>query len=155
MYRIIDEISTARGMTYVRVRFWNDQADHDARPTQPRIVKDFLMQLVSTASRIVTNEDGWYKRLSDGVFIDPSTLEPGDLTVWEKEAVSRPVAEEIEANLEAYYDRATARTETGDRTSVRSNERTQDDPRGILARQDVQDLVGTGRERVAGGGGGR
>ncbi len=115
-YRI-DEVSNevTTGETYVVVSFWNTEAGRLAGEP-PTLVNDFLMTLRDEGERIVTNLDGWYKRLSDGVFIDPETLADDDATKWERETVKRDVPAEIRANIERYITRAVAKDWSGDHT---------------------------------------
>lgn len=113
----VQEVSTEdeTGLTYVLVHFW-DTLTAAQRGDPPVLVNDFLMQLQDQGTRIVTNEDGWFKRLSDGVFIDPETLEADDQTEWEREAYRVDAPAVVQANIEAYIVRAAARNYSGDHT---------------------------------------
>lgn len=158
-YRI-DEISNevSTGATYVLVSFWNTDVEQKA-DDPPILVNDFLMTLRDTAERIVTNHAGWLKRLSDGVFIDPATLAADDATVWEFESVTIDVPAQIQANIEGYIVRATAKDWAGDHTADASKpfyeggalraqrpslmyERDAVDRNGVTSRTDVQSLLG-------------
>jgi hypothetical protein len=142
----IQEISTeaATGLTYVLVHFWIDEAARlDGDP--PDLVNDFRMQLLDEAERVVTNGDGWLKRLSDGVFMDPETLEPDDETEWERETYTVDTPAVVLANIEAYIERAEARGYSGDHTGDASK------PFRIGGVERVQ-RVGEAIERVAASG---
>jgi hypothetical protein len=159
-YRIIEvsnEVTT--GETYVAVEFWPD-ADAFQRGEDPTLTNDFIMRLRHNAVRIVTDGRGFWKRLSDGVFVDPARLQDGDATVWERETFQRDLAAEIKTNIETYADRADAAGWTGDHTAdstkpflvagevipqrsdspllVRDNQ----DRNGATKRAEVQALVG-------------
>jgi len=138
MFCKIIEVSTAKasGHTYVLVHFWRDKANFDAGKPPAR-VNDFLMQLRPTGQRVVTNAEGWLKRKSDGVFIDPATLErEKPEPEWEREIFDRDLPVEIRANIEAYWPRAEAKGYPSDHTSHRI-QRDNSDPYGVLARPDV------------------
>jgi len=146
LFYIIDEITTEKvvGHTYLSVRFWADKAVFDAG-NPPLLVNDFVMQLRPTRRERVTNRDGWWKRLSDGVFIDPATLDP-DLTYeWEMETVDVDVPAVIRANIEAYWYRAQLRGDRGSKTDPRI-QRDARDPHSILSRPDVTALRSLGHE---------
>lgn len=148
MYYHIKEVSTETkvGHTYVLVHFWVDKASFDAKDS-PLLENDFLMQLRPTRQERVTNQDGWWKRLSDGVFVDPDMLDP-DLTYeWEMETVTVDVPRVIRANIERYWQRAQARSETGNKTDTRI-QRNSTDPHDILSRSDVVALRDSGKEMV-------
>lgn len=121
MYTELTEINrvTGTGHMYVLVSFWRSQAWHDAgNPAD--LVNDFVMQLRRTVVRVVTNGDGWWQRDSDGVFVDPATVEPGDTTAWRRETVTKTRADllgEIRANVRAYVREAVARDYRGDHTA--------------------------------------
>ncbi len=163
----ISEISTVKdsSLTYVLVDFWaNRQSLRGGDP--PVLTNDFLMQLQTTSIRIITNEEGWLKA-TDGTFIDPATLTPDDpQPEWERETVPRDVAAEIKDNISGYWQRAVESQLTGDHTANPTNpfykkgkivpqkgstppvKRDQSDPKGILAKQDIQDLIGIEIEGV-------
>lgn len=115
-YRI-DEISNevSTGETYVLVSFWETEASRLAGDP-PYLVNDFLMTLRDQGTRIVTNRDGWYKRASDGVFIDPATLAEDDRTEWERETYTIDAPAIVEDNIAAYIRRAEANDYSGDHT---------------------------------------
>ena len=129
----------ATGHTYILVHFWQDKA---AQSKAPDRINDFLMQLRPTGERIATNAQGWFKRKSDGKFIDPATLDPQkEPPEWERETVDRDLPAEIWANIEAYWDRAQAKSYAADNTDTRI-QRDKSDPHGVLARPDVAALEG-------------
>ena len=157
LYRI-DEISSevSTGATYVLVSFWLSQGAIDRREP-PYLTNDFLMQLAPAGVRTVTNNDGWPKRLSDGVFIDPATLVLDDKTKWEREVFTVDLPAQIRGNIDAYIANATANEWAGDHTGdaakpfyvrgklVRQGPtpafvRDDVDRAGVLARADVQAL---------------
>ena len=146
MYYHIQEVSTETkaGHTYVLVYFWVDKASFDRRDS-PLLKNDFIMQLRSTRQERVTNDDGWYKRLSDGVFVDPATLDPDLSYEWEMETVDVDVPKIIHANIERYWRRAQARGDTGNKTDTRI-QRGDSDPHNILSRSDVVTLNDSGKE---------
>lgn len=134
-YKIVDlQTVQATGLLYVLVHFWENQ-----NVGEPDRINDFLMQLRPTGERIVTNVDGWYKRLSDGVFIDPEKLAIDDKTKWERETFDRDLPAEIKSNIEAYWQRAEGKGYPADHTDSRI-ERDDSDPHGVLARADVMAL---------------
>ena len=143
MFYQIVEVSTdkASGHTYVLVHFWRDKADQ-VKGKPPDRVNDFLMQLRPTGERVVTDGNGWYKRLSDGVFIDPTKLADDDATKWEWETYDRDLPAEVKANIEAYWERAEAKGYPGDQADPRIK-RDDSDPYGVLARPDVGALKDT------------
>lgn len=136
IYKIV-EVSTdkASGHTYVLAHFWRVSADQIAGKPPDRI-NDFLMQLRPTGERVITNTDGWFKR-TDGVFVDPEVV-TGD-EAWERETVDRDLPTEIQANIEAYWARAEAKSYPADH-STSTIQRDDSDPHGVLARADVLSL---------------
>ena len=148
LYRIV-EVSTdkASGHTYVLVHFWRRRADYQAGKPPDR-VNDFLMQLRPTGERIVTNVQGWPKRKSGGVFVDPATLGPEKPEPeWERETHDRDLPAEIKANIEAYWARAEAKGYPPDHANV-SIQRDNSDPHGVLVRPNVAALRGAGVEKL-------
>lgn len=148
IYKIV-EISTdkASGHTYVLVHFWWAKADFDAAKPPDR-KNDFLMQLRPTGVRIVTDGNGWYKRLSDGKFIDPETLDlEKSQPEWERETYDRALPAEMKANIEAYWQRAEGKSYPTDHADSRI-ERDNSDPHGVLARPEVTALRGITEERL-------
>ncbi len=147
VYKIV-EVSTdkASGHTYVLAYFWRRRAAYQTGKPAGR-VNDFLMQLRPTGERIVTNVQGWPKRKSGGVFVDPATLGPEKPEPeWERETVDRDLPAEIRANIEAYWGRAEEAEAGGkpypaNHTSPRI-QRDNSDPHGVLARPDVAALRG-------------
>ncbi len=147
LYKIL-QVSTDRatGHTYVLVHFWRDKADQ-ILGKEPDRVNDFLMQLRPTGVRIVTNRDGWYKRLNDGVFVNPETLDPDEpQPEWERETIDRDLPTEIKANIEAYWERAESGGFPANHTN-RAIQRDNSDPHDVLARADVVALRGEKVER--------
>ncbi|MGE3314016.1 MAG: hypothetical protein AB7O26_02790 [Planctomycetaceae bacterium] len=115
----IEDISTdkASGHTYVLVRFWTDEAAR-TRGDAPILVNDFLMQLRPTGERVVTDEQGRWKR-KDGSYIDwnspqaPEFIDKADL---ETEPFERDILQEMAAGIERYIVRAEAEQFRGDHT---------------------------------------
>jgi len=142
-YRI-EEVSTDRasGHTYVLAHFWQRKA-HCRSGKPPARINDFLMQLRPTGERIVTNAEGWLKR-KDGVFVDPEAVQ-GD-EEWERETFDRDLPTQIQANIEAYWERAEAKGYPVDHSNQHI-QRDESDPHGVLAREDVRALRGAGVER--------
>lgn len=135
-------------LTYSLVRFWRSEEWHDAGK-RPDNTESFLSNPVSTGVRIVTDENGWRKRLSDGVFVDPTTLPIDDRTQWERESytidVPSRLIEEWEEYWVKYEDEILAgqrAADTADRT-VRLKDTTERDP--VITRSDVASLRGTKR----------
>lgn len=142
MFYRIAEVSTdkATGHLYALVDFWASKADFDAAKP-PVLINDFLMQLRPTGQRIVTNAQGWLKRI-DGVFIDRETLVPGQPEPeWERETIDRDLPAEIRTNIEAYWKRAQVRGDSGNKIDSRIV-RDESDPHGVLTRADVKALRG-------------
>lgn len=136
IYKIV-EISTDKmsGHTYILVHFWRISADQITGKS-PERTNDFLMQLRPTEVRVVTNADGWLKRM-DGVFIDPAMLDlDKPQPEWERETVDRDLLVEIKANIEAYWERAEAKGYPSGHSNPHI-ERDNSDPYGVLARADV------------------
>lgn len=103
---------------YLLIALWATKIGHD-NGNPPLITNDFIMQIRPTETRIVTDANGFWKRASDGVFIDPATLEPGDTTEWEHETVQRPrseIIDEIKGNVRNYFQQAVANKWRGDHT---------------------------------------
>ena len=145
-YRIA-EVSTAKasGHTYVLVDFWPSRAAFE-RGDAPVLTNDFLMQLRPTGQRIITRADGWLELL-DSSYADPSaetTLEIAS-DQFKRETVYRNIPTEIRANIEAYWKRAQARGDTGNKVDPRI-QRDESDPHGVLARPGVKALRGVGVE---------
>ncbi|KKL79664.1 hypothetical protein LCGC14_2012570 [marine sediment metagenome] len=160
IYKIV-EISTVldTSLTYVLVEFWLT-LESIRKGDPPLLTNDFLMQLQATSTRIITNGDGWLKTV-EGIFIDPNTLDPdGPQPEWELETVPRDVPAEIKGNIEDYEHRASTSQLTGNHTADASKplykegqivtqrvdtplvKRDQSDPKDILAKTGVQDLIG-------------
>ena len=146
-YKIV-EVSTDRasGHLYCLVHFWLNREDFTKRKP-PFRKNDFLMQLSPVGERVITNIDGWYKRLSDGVFIDPETVDPEQPEPeWERETFDRDLPAEIKANIESYWQRVLILPIPFDHTSHRI-QRDESDPHGVLARPDVTALRGAKVEK--------
>lgn len=143
MFYKIREISTVKDtrLTYVQVDFWPDRAAF-RRGDSPFLTNDFLMQLWTTAVRIVTRADGWLKRL-DGRYVDPAAETTQEIASdeFERETYDRDLPAEIRNNIEAYRKRAQARGDRGSKLDPRIL-RDESDPEGVLAKQKVRDLVG-------------
>lgn len=147
LYKIV-ELSTVEGsdLTYALVHFWRTKADHDAgKPWARR--ESFGMQLTPIGVSIVINAKGWPKRKSDGVFINPMTIEPGKEPEWEREPYNRDLLTEIKANIEAYWLRAEVKDYPADHADPRI-QRDDSDPHGVLARTDVRALRGVVMEKL-------
>ncbi len=119
-YREIREISADAdsGLLYLVVDFWLTKAGHD-NGNPPFLTNDFLMQIPAQETRIVTDANGFWQRASDGLFVDPATLQPGDTTVWATETVDRPnleVIQQVRENITNYLRWAVANRVTGDHT---------------------------------------
>lgn len=144
MHYEIVEISTETRTehTYVLVHFWASRADA-IRNEPPILVNDFLMQLRSTAERVVTDEQGRYKR-TDGVFVAPEDVTGKE--EWIRETVKQDVPAKIIENIERYIARAETRGDRGNHLDHR-NIRDMRDPHHILERVDVRALRGTRRNR--------
>lgn len=134
VYRITD-VKTIGAGTYVKVNIWRTKAAA-ARGDPPNIINEHIMNLKSVRQRNVTNKDGYTLRES-GVYASPrAPADPTDPPV--KENVDVDVRGEIEGNIKRFIDRA---IQTGlpdldmsEPAWVPDNT----DPRGILARPDVQ-----------------
>ncbi len=141
----VDEISTtARGSTYVKVNMWRTAAA-ERRGDPPNIVEEFLMNLKAVRKRAVRDERGYTLRES-GVYASPrAPSNPDDPSV--KEDVDVDVAARMEKNITNFIGMV-ERTGRGDDPGdnlldpVRSNA----DPQGILARDDVKAVKGRTRE---------
>ncbi len=149
MYYVITEISseaTDDALTYLRVMFWNSQADADAGKP-PMLINDFrFAALRNTTRRIVTDGRGWLKK-TDGTFVNPDpelklreALTADDFE-WHDQSVD--ITGEIRRQIVRYWRRAQDRHETGDRTTTRIVRDTRD-PHNILRRQDVALMVNSG-----------
>lgn len=149
----IREISTLKGtaMTYVLADFL------DALGAVV-YTEEFIMQLANTGTRIVTNASGWLG-LTDGTFIDPATVTLSSTYKFLRETFTVDVPSVIKANLDAHNTLRNAKGWTGDHTVDASKplyvngklyhqnpnalmQRDTVDPLGILARADVQAMVG-------------
>ena len=148
MYGIIKEISTVEGtpLIYVLIHIYTSEGSYNTGK-DPIGDNDFLMDLYPTGERIVQNSQGWYKRL-DGTFINP-VLIVGD-EEWERETFNNDLATQIQDNVGNYLGRRDkVKNRKGKFPSNHSShiKTSQDDPRGILVKSEVQDLVGIGVEQ--------
>lgn len=155
MYVEVAEVSRHEsGALYVLVLFWHGKAQFDLG-LPPAVSNDFIMQINRRYQRIVTNTDGWLKRL-DGVFVDPANLTEEDEKIgFEREMVTKTNAElrqEVRQHIidywrrykQAFLSRKPFPRKHDQREKMRRN---QDDADGVLAR--VRAMQGT-REEVAG-----
>lgn len=133
MYQVL-EISTHKdnpGFTYVLVDFGGG------------VKEEFLMQLATEHTRIVTDVDGNWQR-ADGVFVKPPTSPDDKPVEWMRETVPADVKAQILANLDRFEQRNVVTGKvTGDLTAkgTKAIQRDKSDPQGILADPDVQALV--------------
>lgn len=142
MYGEIKEVSTVEGtsLTYVLVDFWLTQASHD-RGDDPVGDNDFMMELVTTTTRIVTDAQGKLRR-ADGVFVAREDVVGGE--DWTMETVSLDLAKLIRANIQDYLSRRVANpTAFPAWHATPTIQRDQTDPRGVLAKAEVKTLAGT------------
>ena len=103
------------GALYVLCGFWPTEASYTAG--DPAVLEnDFVMPALNPdLKEVVRNRDGWWKRASDGVFVDPATLREDDATVWVYESI--PYRAQVEGNIRRYMVRAEANGDLGDHTS--------------------------------------
>ncbi len=119
LYKIV-EVSTDKASrhTYVLAHFWRRRADYQTGKPPVRS-NDFLMQLRPTGTRL----------------IDPDN--PGEGL----ETYDRDLPAEMKANIEAYWERAEAKSYPASHSDTRI-QRDNSDPHGVLARPDVAALRG-------------
>lgn len=108
----------------------------------------FAMDVPAQIARIVRNRDGWLKRKSDGVFVDPATLERGDKTEWQRETIAAEVPAIIRGNIERVLAAREARKEAPKRGAHfdKTWQPAASDDKGILQRSDVRQLKGVARD---------
>ncbi len=139
----IVEISTLSGTpyTYVLLHLWPNKKSYEAGD-EPSGDNQFVMDLYKTREQRITDSQGRHKTL-EGKFVHPDRAK-GDED-WELSISHVDVAAEIKANVRAYMVRRLELDGTEDEYPAFHAQpfvvRTQDDPRGILARSDVQNLV--------------
>ncbi len=146
MIYVINEISTEVGvnqLTYILVDYWLSQASHD-KGDPPHLSNDFRIRLRPTGTRVVKDDQGRWKRSSDGVFVFfkdlPEEIDlPGGF--FEVEAITIDLPAIIAQAIENYWDRATASGITGSNVNPRIK-RDINDPHAILSRPDVQAMKG-------------
>jgi len=140
-YKVIEVSNhTDSGFLYLKVAFWSNRGDFIlGRPSV--VLDDFILgHLQQIGRRIITDALGRWKRKSDGQFIDPTTLPINDLTEWDREDFAVDVKADIQRTILAFWQTAQAKGWTGDRTT--RGTRDVNDPRGFLARPDIQSLRG-------------
>lgn len=134
-YQVL-EISTCKdtpGFTYVLVDFGG-------------VKEEFLMQLLTEETRIVTDKDGNWQQ-ADGKFVPPpSGLPDPDAKPidWMIETVKADLKAQILDNLDRFeIHNVTTGKVVGDLTAKGTDtiQRDKSDPKGILADPDVQALV--------------
>ncbi len=144
MYAKIVEISTLEGtpLTYVLLHIWSTKAAFK-RGDPPDGDNDFLMDIHPTGERRIEDAQGRFKRI-DGVFVHPDRA-VGD-EQWEMETFNTDIETQIKGNIETYLSRRIAlqraRSPLPKFHADRAAKRSQDDPRGILVKSEVQALVG-------------
>lgn len=153
MYYRIDEIhrdgivaNSTFCMLLVDVSFWPSKADHDAeKPPQWR--EDFRIQIYPQATRIVKDGRGFWRRASDGRFFNPATLtlQQRRETVWSRETVTTDAAAVIRDVIERYVARNPSKQGDHFDRRVQARKRS-DDARGVLFRDEVQEMKRTARE---------
>lgn len=151
MYLKIVEITIHKQTNglYVLIQFWPDKAAHD-RSDPPEVTNDFTFAGIRpTAMRIIMDAEGWWKRLSDGRYIDPKTVGSFDETEWERESYDVDLPAIIKDAAKMYYGRFTAAKLTAtpypkDHVDSRIV-KTATDPENLL-RADVVTMVGKGYE---------
>lgn len=148
MFYRIRSISTAKatGLAYIIVDFYQSFQDA-AQGKAPVLSNDFLMGLRDTEVRVPTDVLGRVK-LQSGAFIHtevevegewvPLPEDPAD--PYQRQTVTLRVPNTIHDNIRRYMVRSEARGDTGNK--VGQVEHDESDPHGILARPDVQALVG-------------
>lgn len=134
---IVKEIKTLGVGTYVLVHIWRSKGA-EARGDSPNIINEHLMNLKSIRQRNITRLDGYTLRQS-GVWASPRAP-PNPLDPPVKENVNINIRAEIEENIKLFIDSAIhTNLPNIDLSEPRWIPDTSD-PRGILARVDVQEL---------------
>lgn len=139
----IVEISTLSGTpyTYVLLHLWPNRKSYDAGD-EPSGDNQFIMDLYKTREQRITDSQGRHKTL-EGKFVHPDRATGNE--DWETAISHVDIAAKIEANVRAYMAERVKLAKTKDAYPVFHAQpamvRTRDDPRGILARSDVQNLV--------------
>ena len=144
VYEITDiQTVTASGATYVLVDFWRTRGASQ-RGDPPHITEEFIMSLRTTYEPVVTDDRGFSLRES-GVYASPNAP-PDESDPPVTETVPADVVGEMEGNIERFISSAKAKgipdVDMSDPNLGKSNA----DPRGILARSDVQAAKGRKRE---------
>lgn len=135
-------VSRPHARLIVYVSFWLSKADHDAGKL-PQWREGFYMDVPPAVTRVVTNPQGHLKRQSDGQFVDPATIKPGDRTKWERETVTCDVPSLVHENIARYLARQPNKTGAHFDAAARPSSA---DTKSILSRNNVQALKGVGRE---------
>lgn len=136
VYRITEIKTEANtGGTYVKVHLWRNRgAAQQGDP--PHIINEHIMNLKPVRQRAVTDDRGFILKQS-GVYASPSAPgDPNDPTV--KEDVNVDIRAEIESNIKLFITRAKLTNLPDIDMSDSRFVPTDDDPRGILSRADVQ-----------------
>jgi hypothetical protein len=106
----------------------------------------FAMDVPATITRIITKNGLWQR--SDGVFVDPATLQRGAKVEWRRETVTADVPAIIQGNIERYMAQRASRGDKPKRGAHfdKSMLPVSSDAKGILERADVQQMKGASRE---------
>lgn len=105
-YQIVERSITDDGMLYVLVRYWATKANYDLGK-RPAWEHDHLWaaNYPWQHNTIVTDRNGWFKR-TDGVFIDPATLDPTKPEPnWERQVVTVDRPAEVERSIVNAWNR--------------------------------------------------
>ena len=138
VYKIVDiktEDVVFNEATYYKVHFWRTRGA-EARGDPPQIINEFIANLKPVRQRAVTDDRGFLLRES-GVYASIKARgNPDDATVMEDFNVD--VVGEMEASIERFIKMAVGRDLPNVNLSDSRFVPTTADPRGILARADVQ-----------------
>ncbi len=153
-------------LTYVLVRYFANDADRE-----PTLTEEHLMQLADEGERIITNEDGHWL-LADGSYLDPAKLNPVEdelVTEYEfqRETYKRDVIAEMSDSFMRRWERAVEGKQSGDWTGDATKtayvdgkpvvqrksvivETDDSDPKGVLARADIESIKKPREVKTAG-----
>ena len=147
MYYRIDTITIERKTQslYVVASFWRNEDDFNNLPAQ--FVNDFVINVEPTKAVPITDDQGRWKRKSDGRFIDVSAIDADDeqlnINNWETKIVNTDTPAIIRNALSNYYRRANANNYPRHNTS--EIETTDNDMRQMLT-EDILDMRNENRD---------
>ena len=131
------------------MRFWANRDEYLLAPATPLFEEEFISDLRDSATRIVTDVNGWYK-LTNGTFVDPETLNPETAYRFERETIAIDPSVRLLDNIESFIEQREADILAGSLGASRVNTATRVRPvveRTVIASDTrVRAIVGAPRE---------